>query len=103
MSLNQVVDAIGNASRLGVQQDRLLSVQLADHEKLSPPMRLKSRRPCTRGDQGIDDIKILLQVIELTAYRCFDFSTTRFFLFGDIEKSRSYLTTIISRLVLAMI
>ena len=51
MSLNQVDgDAIGDASRLGDQQDRLLSVRLADHEKLSPPMHLKSRKPCTRGD-----------------------------------------------------
>lgn len=84
ISLNQVDDAIGDATRLGVQQDRLLSVQLADHEKLSPPMRLKSRKPCTRGDQGINGIKISLQVIELTAYRCFDFPATRLFLFGDI-------------------
>ncbi len=50
MSLKQIDDAIGYATRLGVQQDRLLSVQLADHEKLLPPIRLKCRKPCTRGD-----------------------------------------------------
>jgi hypothetical protein len=32
-------------------------------EKLSPPMRLKSRKACTTGDQGINGIKISLQVI----------------------------------------
>jgi len=40
LSLNQVDDAVGDAARLGVQQDRLLSLQLADHEKLAPPMGL---------------------------------------------------------------
>ena len=103
MSLNQVDDAIGDASRLGVQQDRLLSVQLADHKKLSPPMRLKSRKACTTGDQGINGIKVSLQVIELTAYRCMDFPTTRLFLFGDIEKSSTCPTAIVSRLVPAKI
>lgn len=53
MSLNRVDDAVGHASGLGVQQDRLLSVQLADHEKLPPPMNLESRKDCARGDQGI--------------------------------------------------
>jgi len=66
-------------------------------------MRLKSRKPCARGNQGINGIKIPLQIIELAAYRCFDFAATRLFLFGDIEKSSSCLTTIVSRLVLAMI
>jgi hypothetical protein len=60
MSLNQIDDAIRDTSRLGIQHDRLLPVQLADHEKLLPPMHLKSRKPCTRGDQGINDIKISL-------------------------------------------
>ena len=103
IALNQVDDAIWDASRPCIQQDRLLSVQLADHEKLPPPMRLKSRKPCARGDQGINGIKISLQVIELTAYRCFDFPATKLFLFGDIEKSSSCLTTIVSRLMPAMI
>lgn len=40
MTLNQVDDAVGNASRVGVQQDGLLTLQLADHEKFLPPMRL---------------------------------------------------------------
>ena len=40
LSLNQVDDAVGDAARLGVQQDALLAVQLADHEKLLPPMCL---------------------------------------------------------------
>ena len=87
MSLNQVDDAIGDATRLGEQQDRLLSVQLADHEQLALPMRLKSRKPCARNDQGINGIKISLQVVELAANGCFDFPAPRLFLFGDIEKS----------------
>ncbi len=103
MSLNQVDDAIGDATRLGMQQDGLLSVQLADHEQLSLPMRLKSRKPCTRSDQGINGIKISLQVVELTAYCCFDFPVTRLFLSGDIEKSSSGPASIVSRLMLAMI
>jgi hypothetical protein len=60
LSLNQVHNAIGHAARLGVQQDALLAVQLADHKKLVPPMSLQARKRCTRGDQGIDSIKIPL-------------------------------------------
>ncbi len=59
-SLNQVDDAVGNAAHLGIQQDRLLSVQLADYEKLPPPMRPKGRKPCARVDQGVNSIKITL-------------------------------------------
>ena len=103
MSLNQVDNAIGDASRLGVQQDRLLSVQLADHEKLPPPMHLKSRKTCATGDQGINGIKISLQVVELAAYCGVYFLSARLFLFGDNEKSRSCPTTIVSRRVLAKI
>ena len=66
-------------------------------------MRLKSRKACTIGDQGVNGIKVALQIVELAAYRCFDFPATRLFLFGDIEKRSSCPTTIISRLVLAMI
>ena len=40
LSLNQVDDPIGDAARLGVQQNALLAVHLADHEKLLPPMCL---------------------------------------------------------------
>jgi hypothetical protein len=40
MSLNQVHNAIRHAAHLGVQQNALLAVQLADYEKLVPPMRL---------------------------------------------------------------
>ena len=66
-------------------------------------MRLESRKPCTRSDQGINGIKISLQVIELKAYRRFDFPATGLFLFGDIEKSSTCPTAIVSRLVPAMI
>jgi hypothetical protein len=58
--LNQVHDAVGHAAGLGVQQDALLAVQLTDHKELPLPMALQSRKRCTRGDQGIDGIKISL-------------------------------------------
>jgi hypothetical protein len=67
MSLNQVDDAVRDAARLGVQQDRLLSVQLADHKKLLPPVLLQARKACARDDQGIDSFKITLQVVQLPA------------------------------------
>ena len=40
VSLNQVHNAIGHAARLGVKQDALLAVQLADHQQFLPPMGL---------------------------------------------------------------
>lgn len=63
MSRNQVDDAVGDAACLGIQQDRLLSVQLADHEKLPAPMHLQNRKACAKDDQGINGITIPLQVI----------------------------------------
>jgi len=49
-------------------------VQLADHKKLVPPMGLQARKHCARGDQGIDSIKIPLQVVKLTVYGGFNFA-----------------------------
>ena len=72
---------------------------------MSPPYQF-SLSPDTRGaptSQGINGIKVSLQVIELTAYRCMDFPTTRLFLFGDIEKSSTCPTANVSRLVPAKI
>jgi hypothetical protein len=103
MSLNQVDDAIGDASRLGDQQDCLLSVELADHEKLSSAMHLKSRKPCTRGDQIVNGIKISLQVDELAAYCGLDLPSAWLLLFGNTEEDGTCLTTIVSGLVLANI
>jgi hypothetical protein len=45
----------------------LLAVQLTNHLKFVPPMRRQARKLCASCDQGIDSIKITLQVIELTA------------------------------------
>jgi hypothetical protein len=103
MSLNQVHNAIGHAARLGIQQDALLAVQLADHKKLVPPMGLQARKHCARGDQGIDSIKIPLQVVKLTVYGGFYFASPWLSLFGYIEKSSTCPTTIISGLVSAKV
>jgi hypothetical protein len=46
----------------------LLAVQLADHEKFVPIMRLQAPKACLRGDQDIDGIKIPLQVVMLEVY-----------------------------------
>ena len=99
--LNQVHNAIGNTARLGVQQDALLAVQLSYHKKLVLPMGLQARKHCTRGDQGIDSIKITLQVVKLAAYSGLYFASPWLFLFGYIEKSSTSPTTIISGLVSA--
>jgi hypothetical protein len=101
LSLNQVHNAIRHAARLGVQQDALLAVQLADHKKLVPPMGLEAQKHCARGDQGIDSIKITLQVVKLAEYGGLYFASPWLFLFGYIEKSSMCPTTIISGLVYA--
>ncbi len=56
VSLNKVDDAIGDAAHLGIEQDALLTVQLTDHEKFLPPMRLEARKACTRSDQSVNGI-----------------------------------------------
>ncbi len=56
MSLDQVDDAIGDAARLGIEQDALLMVQLTDHEKFLPLMRLEARKECASSDQSINGI-----------------------------------------------
>jgi hypothetical protein len=58
VSLNQVDEAVGDAACLGVKQDRLFSVHLADYQKLPPPMHLRSQKLCAIGNQSINDIKI---------------------------------------------
>ncbi|MCP9781389.1 hypothetical protein KBY61_11790, partial [Cyanobium sp. To12R1] len=58
-----------------MQQDALLAVQLADHKKLVPPMGLQARKHCTRCDQGVDGIKIPLQIVKLTANGGFYFAS----------------------------
>ena len=68
LPLNQVDDTVGEAVRRSVQQDALLAVQLADHEKFVPIMHLQARKACPRGDQDIDGIKIPLQVDMLEVY-----------------------------------
>jgi hypothetical protein len=103
VSLNQVHNAIGYAARLGVQQDALLSVQLADHEQFLPPMGLQARKHGTRSDQGIDSIKIPLQIVELSVYGSFYLSAAWLLLFGDIEESSTSPTTIVTWLVLTKI
>ena len=91
VSLNQVHNAIRHAARLGVQQDALLAVQLADHEQFLPPMGLQARKHCTKSDQGIDSIKIALQMVELTAYCGFYLPAAWLLLFSDIEESSTSL------------
>ena len=63
VSLTQVDDAIGDAVCIGTQHVALLAVQLADHEKFLPPMRIDARKACTRGDQNNDGIKISFQIV----------------------------------------
>jgi hypothetical protein len=60
LSLKQVHDAVRDAARLGDQQDHLLSVDLADYEKLPLPMHLKDRKFCARCDQDIHGVKVSL-------------------------------------------
>ena len=64
-------------------------------------MDLKSRKACTRGDQGINGIKISLQVVELAAYCGFDLPPAWPLLFGDIEESSTCFAPIVSRLMFA--
>jgi hypothetical protein len=103
MSLNQIDYAVGHAARLGVQPDRLLSVQLADHEKFPPPVHLQSRKPCAGVDQGINGIKVSLQVVELPAYCGLDLPAPRLLLFGDIEENCTCSAAIVSGLMFAEI
>jgi len=64
-------------------------------------MGLQARKHCTRGDQGIDGIKIPLQVVELASYRGFYAATTRLFLFGNSEEIGTCLAAVISWSVFA--
>lgn len=87
--------AVGDATRLGVKQDTLLAVQLADHYEFVPPMRLQFQTPGPRSDQSIDGIKISLQVVELAPYRGFYLAAVWLLLLGYAEEvgtcpTRSY-------------
>ena len=62
-------------------------------------MHLKSRKPCARVDQGVNGIKISLQVVKLVAYCSFYLPAALLLLFGDIKESSTCPATIISRLV----
>ena len=88
MFLKQVHNAIGHAARLGVQKNLLLAVQFADLEQFLLPMGLQARKHCTRHDQGIDSIKISLQIVQLKAYGDFYLPAARLLLFGYIEDGR---------------
>ena len=62
-------------------------------------MGLQARKACTGGDQGIDDIEITMQVVELTTYRSFDFVVARLFLLGNIEEIGTRSSLVIARTV----
>jgi len=66
---------------------------------LVPPMDLQARKHGTRGDRGIDSIKIPLQLVKLTVNGGFYFESSWLFPFGYIEKSSTCPTTIISGLM----
>lgn len=100
MSLKQADNTVGHAARLGVQQNALLAVQLADHEKFVPPMRLQAQKACTRDDQGIDGSTIPLQVVELAADGGDYLATEWLLLLGDIEELGTCPATVIAWSVL---
>ena len=60
--LTQVHNAIRHAARLGVQQDALLALQLADPKKIVPAIGLQARKHSARDDQVIKSIEITLKV-----------------------------------------
>ncbi|MCP9889145.1 hypothetical protein KBY96_14580 [Cyanobium sp. ATX 6A2] len=96
VSLNQVHDAVGHAAGLGIQQDALLTVQLANNKELPPPMGLQARKHCPRGDQDINGIKIPLQVIELAAYGCLYCGATGLLLLGNSKEVGTSLLSVIA-------
>jgi hypothetical protein len=59
-------------------------------------MRLQGRKPGPRGDEGIDGIKIPLQVVELVAYCGFYLAAAWLLLFGNVEEDSTCPTPIIS-------
>jgi hypothetical protein len=66
-------------------------------------MRRQARKLCARGDQGIDGIKITLQVVKLAAYCSFYLAAAWLLLFSDIEENSACPPTIISGPVFAKI
>jgi hypothetical protein len=59
-------------------------------------MRRQARKLCTRGDQGIDGIKMTLQIVKLAAYCCLYLADAWLLLFSDIEESSACPPPIIS-------
>ena len=84
LSLHQIDNAVGDAARLGVKQDGLLAVQLADHKQFAPPMGLQAGKHCARASQCIESLKISLQIVELAMYCGFYLAVVWLLLFGDI-------------------
>jgi hypothetical protein len=66
-------------------------------------MRLQAGKLCTRGDQGIDGFKIVLQVVELATYCSFYLAAAWLLLFGDIEENSTCPSSIIAGLMLAKV
>ena len=66
-------------------------------------MRRQAQKLCARGDQGIDGIKITLQIVKLAAYCGFHLAAAWLLLFGDIEESSACSPPIISGPVLTKI
>jgi hypothetical protein len=59
-------------------------------------MRRQARKLCARCEQGIDSIKITLQIVKLAAYCGFYHAAAWLLLFGDIEERSACPPAIIS-------
>ena len=68
LSLKQIKNSVGDAARLGRKQVALMAVQLADHEKLVPPMGRQIRKLAPTGNRDIDCVKIPMQVVKRMGY-----------------------------------
>ena len=65
-----------------------------------PPMRLQGRKAYTRSNQGINGIKIPIQIVELRADYGVYLAATWLLLLGDIEEMGTCQATVISCSVL---
>jgi hypothetical protein len=84
--LIKVDAAIGHAVSFGVQQDALMAVSLADHKQLAPKMSLQHRKAIARGYYDFDDIKSVLQIVELPANCGVNLTAAWLLLLGNIEE-----------------
>ncbi|NBO66445.1 MAG: hypothetical protein EBU88_16645 [Acidobacteria bacterium] len=57
-------------------------------------MDLQTRKPWTRVDQGIDSVKITMQIVRLAACYSFDRSTTRRLMLGGPKEIGTRLATV---------